>query len=109
VTDDRSRLDSLQAQLNVRRSVFHFAHAAVSLLIAVIAACTGAKYFWDYQLDDLPVLAAVLGVSSVLFIYGFVHWALGRRALKRELTLFDELKGLRHDLGVDDPSALLPR
>jgi hypothetical protein len=109
VTDDRSRLDALQAQLRARRSVFHFAHAAVSLLVAVIAACTGAKYFWDYELDDLPTLSALVGVSGVLFIYGAVHWALGHRALKRELTLFDELKGLRQHLRLDDPSALLPR
>jgi hypothetical protein len=109
VTDTRSRLDTLQAQLKARRSVFHFAHAAVSLLIALVAACTGAKLFWDYQLDDLLRLGAVLGMSAVLFVYGFVHWALGRKALKEELTLFSELKGLRQTLGLDDPSMLLPR
>jgi hypothetical protein len=99
----------LQAELRSRRSVFHFAHAAVSLLIAVIAACTGAKYFWDYDLDDMPTLGALLGVSFVLFLYGSINWFLGRRALKRELTLFSEMKGLRQTLGLDDPAALLPR
>src|SRR5262245_6803383 len=109
VTEDRSRLDTLQAELNARRSTFHFAHAAVSLLIAVLTGCTGAKYYWDYRLEELPTLSAVVGLSAALFVYGFVNWAMGRRALKRELTLFDELKGLRQNLGLDDPSALLPR
>ena len=109
MTNDRSRFDVLQAELKSRRSVFHFAHAAVSLLIAVITACTGAKYFWDYELEDVPTLGALVGAAAVLFVYGFVNWALGNKALKRELTLFSEMKGLRQSLGLDDPSALLPR
>ncbi len=109
VTDDRSRLDVLQGLLQSRKSVFHFAHAAVSLLIATIAACTGAKLFWDYEFDEMPTTGAVLGLSFVLFIYGCVNWVLGRRTLKTELTLFSELKGLRTSLGFDDPAALLPR
>jgi hypothetical protein len=109
VTDDRTRFDTLQAQLKSRRSVFHFAHAAVSLLVAVVAACTGAKLFWDYQLDEAQMLSVSLGLSAVLFVYGGVHWVLGRRALKRELTLYSELKGLRQTLGLDDPNVLLPR
>ncbi|MBL8956187.1 MAG: hypothetical protein JNK82_35765, partial [Myxococcaceae bacterium] len=44
---DTTRLDALQTELNARKSIFHYAHAAISLLVATIAAGTGARLFYD--------------------------------------------------------------
>jgi hypothetical protein len=106
---DSSRLDVLQAELKARRSIFHLAHAAVSLLVAMVAAGTAARLFWDYEFDQLPVFGAAVIVSFVMFVHGFIRWGLGRKALAREAVQFEELKRLRVVLGTDDPSMLLPR
>lgn len=109
--NDSSRYDALQAELHARKSIFHFAHAAVSLLVAVVAACTAARLFWDYQLDKLPLplFGAALAVSVVMFLHGFVRWGIGRRALERESAQYAELRALRATLRIDDPEMLLPR
>ena len=106
---DTSRHDALQAELKARKSIFHLAHAAVSLLVAMVAACTAARLFWDYQLAKLPLLGAALAVALVMFVHGFVRWGLGRRALDRETAQYAELRALRATLGLDDPNLLLPR
>jgi hypothetical protein len=108
-TPNVSRLKLLQAELNARRSILHLAHAAISLLIAVVAACTAARLFWDYELDELPLLGAAMLIAVIMFVHGFVRWGLGRRALDRETAQFAELKELRSSLGLDDPNLLLPR
>ena len=109
LTADRARHDTLQSQLHSRKSVFHFAHAAVSLLLALIAAGVAATLFADEQLAHLSIFALVTATSGGLFLYGFVRWGVGRQALAREVTLFAEMQVLRRALGFDDPSALLPR
>ncbi|MBK7860761.1 MAG: hypothetical protein IPJ65_19590 [Archangiaceae bacterium] len=108
-TANLSRLESLQSDLNARRSIFHLAHAAISLLIAVISAGTAARLFYDYELNELPLLGAAVLVALGMFVHGFVRWALGRRALNREVAQFAELRELRATLGLDDPNLLLPR
>jgi hypothetical protein len=104
-----SRLESLQADLNARRSIFHLAHAAISLLIAMVAACTAARLFWDYELERLPLFGAAIFIALIMFTHGFVRWAIGRRAMDRETAQFAELRELRSSLGLDDPNLLLPR
>ena len=106
---DSSRLSALQSELAARRSIFHLAHAAISLLVAMVAACTAARLFWDYELSELPLLGAAIVVSLVMFTHGFVRWSIGRRALDRETAQFAELRALRTSLGLDDPNILLPR
>lgn len=106
---DPARLDTLQGALHSRKSTFHLAHASVSLLVAMIAASTAAKLFWDYELGELALFGAAVIIALVMFTHAFVRWALGRRALAKELVLFAELKDLRRTLGLDDPSVLLPR
>jgi len=109
VTDSSSRHDALQAELKARRSIFHLAHAAVSLLVALVAAGTAARLFWDYELGELPLFGAAVVVALVMFVHGFIRWGMGRRALSKEELQFEELKRLRQSLGLDDPNVLLPR
>lgn len=109
MTEPAARLDLLQAELKARKSIFHLAHAAVSLLVALVAACTAARLFWDYELGELALLGAALIVALVMFVHGFVRWGLGRRAMARETVQFAELQELRLRLGIDDPNTLLPR
>lgn len=106
---DPSRLEALQANLNARKSIFHFAHAAISLLVASIAAGTGGRLFYDHGVAELPLLGATALVAVVMYVHGFVRWGFGRKALEREAVQFAELKELRATLGLDDPNVLLPR
>jgi len=106
---DPSRLEALQADLNARKSIFHFAHAAISLLVGSIAAATGGRLFYDSGFLRLPVIGAAAVVAAVMYGHGFIRWGLGNKALQREAAQFAELKELRATLGLDDPNVLLPR
>jgi hypothetical protein len=106
---DAARLAKLQEALNARRSIFHLAHAALSGLIGLIAAGTAGRLYWDYGLDQLPLLGAAVVVATIMLAHASVRWVLGRRELGRELAWLSELKDLRRTLGLDDPSLLLPR
>src|SRR4051812_40108166 len=98
-------LAALQARLASRRSISHFAHAAISLLIAVVLSCAIAKLYWDDGEADVPWFVS----ATVLYIYGITRWMLGRRALREEVALFDQMRALRSSLSLDDPAQLLPR
>jgi hypothetical protein len=104
-----SRLDALQARLSSRRSIFHLAHAAVSLLVAFISTGTALMLWWDSNADERAPLAVFSALAVVLFAHGLVRWALGKKARREEQTLFEELKALRKSMGLDDPKVLLPR
>jgi SNF family Na+-dependent transporter len=106
---DAARLDALQAELQARRSIFHLAHAAVSLLVGMVAAGTAARLFWDYQFDELAFFGAALIVAVIMLSHGFIRWAIGKKALEKETAQFAELRALRASLGLDDPNVLLPR
>ncbi len=106
---DSTRLQVLQAELNARKSIFHFAHAAVSLLVASIAAGTGARLFYDDGFGQLPLFGAAVIVSTIMYVHGFIRWGLGRKAMRREDAQYAELRDLRATLGLDDPNVLLPR
>lgn len=110
-TDPKADLATLQASLESRRSVLHFAHCAVSTILALIAAGTVAKIYWDLDIrPDTEFLVVPVSVLSVVFfIYAGIRYVLGHRVLKVELVRFAELKSLREKLRVEDPSALLPR
>ena len=106
---DTNRLNALQSELNARKSIFHYAHAAISLLVATIAAGTGARLFYDDGFAELPLLGAAAIIALVMYLHGFVRWGLGSKALQRETVQFAELKELRASMGIDDPNLLLPR
>jgi hypothetical protein len=108
-TAPQEALEALQRELSARESVLHFAHAAVSTILALIAAGTSAKMYWDLTGERTIYAAPVLGFASVCFVYGAIRYLIGRRVLKRELESFAKLQSLRRQLGRDDTSKLLPR
>jgi len=103
-----SQMQQLQAELSTRESTRHFAHAAVSVMIASIFAGAAAKLFWDSV--RTPVLgfgAAALALGLV--IYSTIHYRKARRLQRHELARFETLQQLRRSLHLDDPASLLPR
>jgi hypothetical protein len=101
-------LERLERQLATRDSILHFAHAGVSMVGALILAGAAAKLFWDSH--RTPVLgwgAAILAVSGA--VYCVQRYRKGQRALRTEMAQFESMKSLRRAMGLDDPSALLPR
>jgi hypothetical protein len=104
----RVELESLRAQLASRASTVHFARTGVALVAAFIFTGAAAKLFWDSIRFPRLGLAAVL-VALGLVVYAAIHYRRGKRELKRELELFESLKGVRHSLRLDDPASLLPR
>lgn len=105
----QAKLEVLQAELAARESTLHFAHAAVALVVALLASGATGKLFWD-----LPGGKLYLGVPAVCFtfllvIYSLVRYRRGMRVLAVELGQFEALKALRHTLNLDNPAALLPR
>ena len=104
----RSQHERLQASLATRASVLHFAHAGVSLLVAMILSGAAAKLFWDSV--KVPYLGFVLvAVVLGLVSYSWVHYRKGRRELAGELKRYGDLLELRRQLQLDNPSQLLPR
>ena len=110
-TADKDALAKLQRELASRSSVLHFAHSAVSTILALIAAGTTAKLVWDLDIkpDTEVFVIPVATFSTLCFIYGFIRYLYGRRELKKELVSFAQLQTLRRQLNLDDPSALLPQ
>jgi len=105
----RAELDSMQAKLASRKSIAHFARAAVAIVWALICAGAFGKMLWDVKLELLEFTTPAAFVAAVLLTYGVAHWLLGRRELAKELELFTSVKKLREQLRLDDPDALLPR
>jgi hypothetical protein len=105
-----TELASLQKELASRKSVLHFAHSSVSMVLALIAAGTVAKLLWDvgrYPETELYVVPVAI-FSALCFGYAIVRYVLGKRELKKELVSFAQLQVLRRQLNLEDPSALLP-
>jgi hypothetical protein len=105
----RKELDQLQESLASRRSILHFAHSAVSLLVAMVLAGAAAKVFHDNQPPAMYFGLVPAGVSLGLVVYAVARYVLGRRDLALELQRFKSLEALRRTLHLDDPSALLPK
>ena len=104
----RSQLERLQERLATRQSILHFAHAAVSLIAALLFGGAAVKLFLD------SARAPVLGLSATvvalgLLTYSLVRYAKGRRELAEELKRYGDLLELRRRLQLDNPSMLLPR
>lgn len=93
--------------LSARRSIFHFAHAAVSLFAAIIIGGAAFKLSTDLEFAWAPSLVVpALVVAGVAASYGVVRLLLGGRHLREESVAFDRLKALRRELSLDElPSA----
>jgi hypothetical protein len=118
--ETRKTYDLLQRQLARRDSILHFAHAAISMLLALIAAASAGKLLWDFDLDEsigllgsqIPVgvfLVPALVLAFLMLAYSTVRYVMGHQTLSREVKQFAALKSLRAVLRLDDPSALLPQ
>lgn len=104
----RSQLERLQERLATRQSILHFAHAAVSLIVALIFGGAAVKLFRDSTMEPALGFGATV-VALGLLIYSLVRYAKGRRELADELKRYGDLLELRRRLQLDNPSTLLPR
>ena len=101
----REQLERLQEALSTRQSTQLFAHAGLSLVVALILGGATAKLFWDSL--RTPYLAwAGLVASLALAAYGLSRLSKGRTVLADELTRYATLLELRQRLGLDQPAAL---
>jgi hypothetical protein len=107
--DARQQHDALLAELSLRVSVTHFAHAAVSGLVCAIAGSlsVGLVHGETKGPQWLVVLAAV--VSGLAGTYSLVRILLGGQTRARENLKIAAMAKLRRELGLDDPAVLLPR
>ncbi|MBF5044006.1 hypothetical protein FGE12_16530 [Aggregicoccus sp. 17bor-14] len=104
----RAELERLQAGLASRKSIRHYAHAAVSTVVALIVTGAAIKLFRDSA--KVPYLGYVAAAMALgLFTYALVQGLKGRRHMADELERFASLEALRRALHLDDPSQLLPR
>ncbi len=102
------QLERLQGALATRQSTLLFAQAGLSTIVALILGGATAKLFWDSA--RAPHLAWLgVAVTAGLFLYGLVRYRRGRTVLADELVRYAAMLELRRRLGLDDPSALLPR
>ncbi|MBX7114801.1 MAG: hypothetical protein K1X64_10790 [Myxococcaceae bacterium] len=100
---------ALQTQLSTRRSIRHFAHAAIASLVAFTAIATSAKLHLDYGYEFPAYPYAALGLGLLAASYGLVCGVRGFFAHRREREQYRLLQEMRRALNLDDPSALLPR
>ncbi len=103
----RAELDRLQESLATRGSTTCFAQFAVGLMVAIIFAGASGKLFWDSVRTPLLALAGTL-VALGLAAFAVSRYLRGKRLLAEELAQFERMEGLRRELRLDDPSALLP-
>ena len=104
----RAELERLQAGLATRKSIRHYAHAAVSFVVALIFAGAAIKLFVDSA--KVPYVGyAALALTLGLVAYSLTQLLKGRRHMADELERFASLEALRRALRLDDPSQLLPR
>jgi uncharacterized membrane protein len=106
--DPNTELERLQELLASRQSTSYFARFAIGLAVAMIVAGAAGKLSWDAP--GLPYF----GIAAALVAGTLAGWAIrcyrrGMVELKVELERFERWQALRRSLGIDDPSALLPR
>jgi hypothetical protein len=109
--DERRReLELLQAQIATRASILHLARGAVSTIFSLMIFGLAGLFRWGknniYDVADFALPVAV--AATALLAYALSSFVLGYRAHLREVALFAELRSLRRELNLEDPSALLP-
>jgi hypothetical protein len=106
--DRLQQLQRLERDLESRDSILHFAHSGGAMVMALILAGAAAKLFWDsHRIPILGWLASALSLAGAA--YSVQQYRRGQRALRAEIEQFESMKSLRRAMGLDDPSALLPR
>jgi hypothetical protein len=108
--DERRReLDRLQAQIATRVSIFHLAHGAVSTILSLMVFGLAALFRWGKNAKaTVPWAVPVAGAAALILLYAAWRFWRGYRAHLKEAALFQELRSLRRELKLEDPSALLP-
>jgi hypothetical protein len=108
LADLHSQLENLQEQLAARASVVNFAHAAVSMALALIIGGAAGKMFWDLDGEKEIWAFPVAALSLFLALYSTIRFVSGRKKQIEELKKFHQLEAIRRALQLDDPSKLLP-
>lgn len=101
-------MEQLQAVLASRHSTRSFAQFAIALALAVIVAGAAGKLSWDAKGFPYLGIAAALAAGAVT-VFALRCYRRGMAQLKLEIERFERWQALRRSLGIDDPSALLPR
>lgn len=102
----RAEHDAVLSSLSTRESTRHFAHAAVSVLVAVALAGTAAKLWWDFWGTNPEWASGFAGLTALALGYAAIRMTLGARANGRERVQLVRLRELRKELGVDAPASL---
>lgn len=104
--DPAAELQRLQSSLAARDSIRLYATGAVALVVSSIAGAGIALFVgmmgWNVFFQ------AGLGVVGLAVLVALVFMVRGRIAQRSEDVLFARMIALRRELGVDDPSRLLP-
>ncbi|MET0403075.1 MAG: hypothetical protein ABW123_11760 [Cystobacter sp.] len=104
----REQFDRLQEALSTRQSTELFAHAGGAFIVALILGGATGKLFWDSL--RTPWLAWLGLLATVaLIVFGMQRLGRARAVLADELARYATMLELRRQLGLDNPSVLLPR
>jgi hypothetical protein len=107
-SDLATELQRIQEELSTRRSTTFFARGGISFVASLMFAGAAIKLFWDsVRVSYLSVASTFVFVA--LAWYGFLQYRTGKKWAKEEQQKFVKLQSLRQRLGLEDPSALLPR
>ena len=101
-------MEQLQLALSARQSTRSFAQFAVALAVALIVAGAAGKLSWDARGFPYFGLAAAVAAGAIA-VWSLRCYRRGMAELRVELERFERWQALRRSLGLDDPSALLPR
>lgn len=99
----RAEHDQVLVSLSTRVSTLHFAHAAVSLFVAIILFATAGKLWWDFWISYPEVTVACAAAGTLVLLYAAVRLTLGLLASGREKLQLTRLLHLRRDLQLDAP------
>jgi hypothetical protein len=102
----RAEHDAVLSSLSTRESTRHFAHAAVSILLAIALMGTAGKLWWDFSTTNPEWAGGFFSVGAIALCYAGVRLILGFRANVNERVKLVRLRELRLQLGVDAPASL---
>ena len=105
----RAEHDAVLSSLSTRESTRHFAHAAVSILLAIALLGTAGKLWWDYSTTNPEWYRGFIAVGVLVLCYAGVRLIFGFRANVHERVKLVRLRELRLQLGVDAPASLTLR
>jgi hypothetical protein len=104
----REQFDRLQEALSTRQSTELFARAGGAFIVALILGGATGKLFWDSMRAPWVAWLGLLATVGLL-VYGVLRLGKARAVLADELVRYATMLELRRQLGLDNPSVLLPR